>query len=139
MDPDTLQQAIQHAELGALGVGFLAGFVFTFNPVALASIPVSMAYVTRARSAQQSALYGAAFTAAMIIAQGLLGFVAGLGGSWAASLVGRQWGLVLGPALIALGLMWPGWIRLPLPSFGTLVGDMKGRTGWPLPYTPSPL
>src|SRR5439155_4629035 len=42
------------------------------------------------------------FTAAMILAQVLLGFIAGLGGSWAASLVGRQWGLLLGPVLIVL-------------------------------------
>ena len=31
-------------------------------------------------------------------------------------LIGREWGLVLGPLLIALGLMWPGWIKLPLPA-----------------------
>jgi len=24
---------------------------------------------------------------------------------------------VLGPVLIVLGLMWPGWVRLPTPSF----------------------
>ena len=117
MDTETLQQAAQHAGLLALAAGFLAGLAFSFNPVALASIPVSLAYVTKAGSARQSALFGATFTAAMVIAQTLLGFIAGLGGAWAASLVGRQWGLVLGPVLIVLGLMWPGWIRLPLPSF----------------------
>jgi cytochrome c-type biogenesis protein len=117
MDTDTLQQAAEHAGLLALMAGFLAGLVFSFNPVALASIPVSLAYVTKARGTKQSALFGASFTAAMVIVQTLLGFVAGLGGAWAASLVGRQWGLVLGPMLIVLGLMWPGWIRLPLPSF----------------------
>jgi cytochrome c-type biogenesis protein len=73
--------------------------------------------VTKARTAKQSALFGASFTAAMVIAQTLLGFIAGFGGAWAASLVGRQWGLVLGPVLIVLGLMWPGWVRLPMPSF----------------------
>jgi cytochrome c-type biogenesis protein len=117
MDTDTLNQAVEHAGLLALAAGFLAGLVFSFNPVALASIPVSLAYVTKSRSAKQSALFGATFTAAMVIVQTLLGFVAGLGGAWAASLVGRQWGLVLGPILIVLGLMWPGWVRLPLPSF----------------------
>lgn len=117
MGMDALKQAVQHAGIFALGIGFLAGLVFSFNPVALASIPVSLAYVTKARSAQQSALFGLAFTAAMILTQVLLGFVAGLGGSWAASLVGRQWGLLLGPILILMGLMWPGWIRLRLPWF----------------------
>ena len=116
MDTDTLHQAVEHAGVLALAAGFLAGLVFSFNPVALASIPVSLAYVTKARSAKQSALFGATFTAAMVIVQTSLGFIAGLGGAWAASLVGRQWGLVLGPILIVLGLMWPGWIRLPIPS-----------------------
>jgi cytochrome c-type biogenesis protein len=116
MDPDGLQHAVEHAGLVALGVAFVAGLVFSFNPVALASIPVSLAYVTKARSAQQSAAFGVAFTAAMILAQVFLGFLAGLGGSWVASLVGRQWGLLLGPVLIILGLMWPGWVRLPMPS-----------------------
>jgi cytochrome c-type biogenesis protein len=117
MDTETLQQAAEHAGLLALAAAFLAGLVFSFNPVALASIPVSLAYVTKARSAKQSALFGASFTAAMVIAQTLLGFIAGFGGAWAASLVGRQWGLLLGPVLIVLGFMWPGWVRLPLPSF----------------------
>src|SRR5262249_62207569 len=89
-------------------VGFRAGLVSSFNPVALASNPVSLAYVTKTRSTQQSFLFGAAFTAGMIVIQVMLGFAAGFGGSWAAMLVGRQWGLVLGPVLIILGLMWPG-------------------------------
>lgn len=121
IDTDTLRRAVEHAGILALGVGFLAGLVFSFNPVALASIPVSLAYVTKARSAQESAVFAASFTAAMILAQVLLGFFAGLGGSWAASLVGRQWGLLLGPVLIVLGLMWAGWVRLPMPSLAMRV------------------
>jgi cytochrome c-type biogenesis protein len=116
MDADALRQAAEHAGLATLAAGFLAGLVFSFNPVALASVPVSLAYVTKARSTRQSILFGASFTAGMIVIQVMLGFAAGLGGSWVAMLVGRQWGLVLGPVLIVLGLMWPGWIRLPLPS-----------------------
>lgn len=116
MDADTLRQAVQHTGLLTLGIGFLAGLVFSFNPVAMASIPVSLAYVTKARTAQESILFGVTFTTGMIVVQTSLGFVAGLGGSWAASLVGRQWGLVVGPVLIVLGLMWAGWVRLPLPS-----------------------
>ncbi|WGR91986.1 cytochrome c biogenesis protein CcdA [Bradyrhizobium sp. ISRA443] len=128
MDMDTLSQAVEHASLLALGVAFIAGLVFSFNPVALASIPVSLAYVTRARSAQQSALFAVAFTAAMILAQVALGFVAGLGGSWAVHLIGRQWGLLLGPVLIVLGLMWPGWVRLRLPSFAPRA--KRPKTAW---------
>ena len=45
-----------------------------------------------------------------------LGIAAGLGGRWIEGLLGRYWGLVLGPWLIAMGLLWPGWIKLPLPA-----------------------
>ena len=128
MDTDTLRQAAEHAGLLALGVGFLAGFVFSFNPVALASIPVSLAYVTKAGDARQSILFGVAFIAAMIIVQVLLGFIAGLGGSWVADLLGREWGLLLGPVLIVLGLLWTGRIRLPLPSLRLRV--TRANTVW---------
>jgi cytochrome c-type biogenesis protein len=57
----------------------------------------------------------------MILIQTLLGFIAGLGGNWVSDVLGRQWGLLLGPLLIVLGLMWPGWVRLPLPAFALRV------------------
>src|SRR5712691_44864 len=116
MDVDAVRQAAEHASLLALGIAFLAGFVFSFNPVALASIPVALAYVTKARTTRQSVLFGTAFTLGMILIQVLLGFVAGLGGNWVATVAGRQSGLLLGPVLIVLGFIWAGWIRLPLPS-----------------------
>ena len=128
MDTDALRQAAEHAGLLALGVGFLAGFVFSFNPVALASIPVSLAYVTKAGDVRQSILFGVAFIAGMIIVQVVLGFIAGLGGSWVADLLGREWGLLLGPVLIVLGLLWTGWIRLPLPSLRLRV--TRANTVW---------
>ena len=40
MDIESLQQAVQHAGIAALVVSFLTGFLFSFNPVALAAIPV---------------------------------------------------------------------------------------------------
>jgi cytochrome c-type biogenesis protein len=116
MNIETVRQAAEHANLIALGVAFLAGLVFSFNPVALASIPVALAYVTKARTTQQSVLFGIAFTLGMILIQVLLGFLAGLTGNWIASLAGRQWGLLLGPVLIVLGFVWAGWVRIPLPS-----------------------
>jgi len=115
VDPDALRQAVEHAGFAAAGIGFLAGLAFSFNPVAMAAIPVSLAYVTRAREKQQAILFGSMFILGMILTHGLLGLAAGLGGRWAESLVGRGWGLALGPILILLGLVWPGWIRLPLP------------------------
>lgn len=38
MDVELLRQSVEHAGLAAAGVAFLAGLVFSFNPVALASI-----------------------------------------------------------------------------------------------------
>ncbi len=93
MDVDAVRQAAEHASLLALGVAFLAGLVFSFNPVALASIPVALAYVTKARTTRQSILFGTAFTLGMVLVQVLLGFVAGLSGSWVEQFAGRQWGL----------------------------------------------
>ncbi len=118
MEPEALRQAIENAGFAAAGVGFLAGLVFSFNPVALASIPVSLAYVTRARHRNEALLYGAMFVLGMILIHVVLGLIAGLGGRWVASLLGRAWGLMLGPLLIVLGLMWAGWVRTPLPSIG---------------------
>ncbi|OJV55206.1 MAG: cytochrome C biogenesis protein [Burkholderiales bacterium 68-10] len=116
MDIEALRMTLQQPSLASLGLGFLVGFVFTFNPVALASIPVSLAYVTKAREARTATLYGGMFIVGMVAVQVLLGVAAALGGQWAAQLLGRQWGLVLGPLLILLGLAWPGWIRLHLPA-----------------------
>ena len=115
MDLTALQTTLEQASLASLGVGFTTGFLFSFNPVALAAIPVSLAYVTKAHETKRAVLFGAMFIAGMVVTHGLLGFAAGLGGHWVQKLMGREWGLVLGPLLILLGLMWPGWIKLPLP------------------------
>ena len=62
MDAESLRLAVEQAGLAAAGLGFLAGLLFSFNPVALASIPVSLAYVTRGRDRSQALLFGAMFT-----------------------------------------------------------------------------
>jgi cytochrome c-type biogenesis protein len=118
MDVEALRQAVEHAGLAAAGIGFLAGFLFSFNPVALASIPVSLAYVTRGRDKNQALLFGTMFILGMILTHVVLGLIAGLGGKWVAEVAGRGWGLFLGPLLIVLGLLWAGWLPIPLPSFG---------------------
>ena len=117
MDLNTLQVTLEQASLASIAVGFTAGFVFSFNPVALAAIPVSLAYVTKAGETKTAAFLGAMFIAGMIIMHVILGFIAGLGGERVRRLMGREWGLLLGPLLILLGLMWPGWIKLTLPAF----------------------
>src|SRR5215472_3042398 len=118
MEAETLRSAIEHAGLAAAGVGFVAGLAFGFNPVALASIPVSLAYVTKGRDKAEALFFGSMFILGMVLTHVVLGIIAGLGGKWAAEITGRAWGLLLGPLLIVLGLMWAGWLRIPLPSFG---------------------
>ncbi len=115
MDYTALQTLLEQAGPASIGVGFVAGFLFSFNPVALAAIPVSLAYVTKAHEPRRALHLGAMFIAGMILTHGVLGAAAGLGGLGVQAVMGREWGLVLGPFLILLGLLWPGWIRLPLP------------------------
>ena len=116
MDPETLRASVEHAGLAAVAIGFVAGLGFSFNPVALAAIPVSLAYVTKARSTRTAIVFGAMFIAGMLVTHVLLGLAAAFGGESVQRLIGREWGLVLGPLLIALGFVWAGWIRLPIPA-----------------------
>ena len=118
MEVEALRQTVEHAGYAATGVAFVAVLVFSINPVALASIPVSVAYVTRGRDKSQALLFGAMFILGMILTHVALGLIAGLGGEWVAELTGRGWGFFIGPLLILLGLIWAGWLRIPLPSFG---------------------
>jgi cytochrome c-type biogenesis protein len=118
MDAEALRVAVEHAGFAAAGIGFVSGLAFSFNPVALASIPVSLAYVTKGRDKGQALVFGSMFILGLVLTHVVLGLIAGLGGKWAAGLAGRGWGLFLGPLLIVLGFMWAGWLRIPLPSFG---------------------
>ena len=129
MDPSALGQAVQHAGFAAVGVGFLTGLFFSLNPVAVAAIPVSLAYVTKARDRSESITFGSMFILGMLAMHVLLGLLAGLSGLWVARLLGRQWGRVLGPFLILLGLIWPGWLRLPLPTVSVRARRVTGVWG----------
>jgi len=116
------KETLTQASWAGIGLAFLAGFVFSFNPVSFASVPVMLAYVTKAHEEKRAVLMGGAFVIGMIVTHVVLGVAAALGGDWAQSIMGRQWGLFLGPVLILMGLMWPGWLKIRLPWFG-----MKGR------------
>jgi cytochrome c-type biogenesis protein len=117
MDADSLSQVLAHGQWVAVGIAFLAGLAFSFNPVALAVLPVSLAYVTRAREPRQAVRYATMFVLGMILTHVVLGAAAGVGGEGAAKLIGRYWGLILGPVLIFLGVVWAGWIPLRLPAW----------------------
>lgn len=106
---------MQAGGIAGLAAALLAGLAFSFSPVAFASIPAVVAYVTRARAAKDAMLMGGAFVAGMVLTHVALGIVAAWGGAWVESLLGRRWGLALGFALILLGLMWTGWLRVPMP------------------------
>lgn len=138
MDAEALGLAIQNAGFAAAGIGFLTGLFFSLNPVAVAAIPVSLAYVTKARNRGESVTFGSMFILGLIATHVLLGLIAGFGGMWVAKLLGRQWGLVLGPFLILLGLAWPGWIRIPLPAMsfrGKRVSGMVGAFALGIPFS----
>ena len=129
MDTEPWLQLVQQGGMAAPLAAFLAGLVFSFNPVAMAAVPVALAYVTKAREPRQAALFGAMFVAGMLVTHAVLGFLAGLGGSWVHGLLGRFWGLALGPILILLGLVWTGWVRLPLPAFALRARRPHGMWG----------
>lgn len=74
-------------------------------------------------------LYGGLFVIGMLLTHVALGLAASLGGSWVQQLLGRAWGLVLGPLLIILGLIWPGWLHLPLPAWRLRAKPVTGAWG----------
>jgi cytochrome c-type biogenesis protein len=129
MDIETVRSTLEQASFASLAVGIAIGFFFSFNPVALAAIPVSLAYVTKAHAPKRALAFGAMFVAGMIFTHALLGLVAGLGGAWIQRLFGREWGLVLGPLLIVMGLAWPGWISLPIPQIPLRARRVAGTWG----------
>lgn len=126
---DTLRGALQQASWAGIGLGFLAGFVFSFNPVSFASIPVVLAYVTKAHEERRAVALGGAFVGGLIVTHVVLGVAAALGGEWVKGIMGREWGVVLGPVLIALGLMWPGWLKVRLPSVSMRAKKVSGLGG----------
>ena len=83
MDADSLRQAVLQAGPSALGISFLTGFLFSFNPVALASIPVALAYVTKVRTPHQSRVFAGMFIAGLVLTPVVLGGAAALRG-WVA-------------------------------------------------------
>ena len=138
MDIESLRLALSEPSLWGLVLGFTTGFVFSFNPVAIAAIPVTLAYVTKAHAPRRAAQLGGAFIAGMLVTHVVLGVAAALGGVWMKDIMGRWWGLLLGPLLIALGLIWPGWLKLRLPWFsmrGTKVAGVWGAFLLGIPFS----
>jgi len=122
LNMEQIRLTLQRPSVTGIVVGFIAGLVFSFNPISFTSIPVMLAYVTKAHEKRRALLMGLAFVSGMIVIHILLGVTAAAGGEWVEKITGRFWGAILGPILIFLGLIWPGWIKIRLPWF-----RIKGR------------
>jgi len=117
IDLKELKDQLQHPTIYAIIIGFITGFVFSFNPVSFASIPMMLAYVVKGKEKNRALILGGSFILGMLLTHLFLGAVAAFGGEWVKGLMGRHWGLVLGPVLIILGLLWSGLITVRLPWF----------------------
>lgn len=131
LDPGLLQRIVEHAEavstamrhslahagfFTALGISFMAGLAFNFNPVSFALMPTSLVLVTKARKTRQILILGGMLIIGFLLVHGLMGAIAGFGGLEVKRVIGRFWGVVLGPFLILLGMAWTGWVRIPFLS-----------------------
>jgi len=125
----TLNATLQTQSWAGVGVAFLAGLIFSFNPVSFASVPVMLAYVTKAQQEKRALLMGGSFVTGMLVTHVVLGVAAALGGEWVKSIMGREWGLLLGPLLIVMGLMWAGVLNIRLPWFGVRGRKVTGIWG----------
>lgn len=125
----TLKATLQTQSWAGIGIAFLAGLVFSFNPVSFASVPVILAYVTKAHEEKRAVVMGGAFVFGMLVTHVVLGVAAALGGEWVKSIMGRHWGLLLGPLLIIMGLMWSGILNIRLPWFGVRAKKVTGIWG----------
>ncbi len=120
--------SMQAGGTAGLIAALIAGFLFSFNPVSFATIPMILAYVTKARTVREALLFGGSFALGMILTHSILGIAAALGGQWTEDIMGPWWGLLVGPLLIIMGLVWPGWIKLPLP-WVSLKGERVATAG----------
>lgn len=125
----TLKATLQTQSWAGIGIAFFAGLVFSFNPVSFASVPVILAYVTKAHEEKRAIIMGGAFVLGMLVTHVVLGVAAALGGEWVKNIMGRHWGLLLGPLLIIMGLMWSGLLNIRLPWFGVRAKKVTGIWG----------
>jgi len=126
---DLLEQTLQAASWSGIFIAFVAGFVFSFNPVSFASVPVMLAYVSKSHNKRKGLILAGAFIAGLITTHVVLGIVAAFGGEWVQKVMGREWDWVLGPILIIMGLMWTGLLKIRFPWFGMKAHKVSSMWG----------
>jgi cytochrome c-type biogenesis protein len=115
VDLTFFKEKLEHPTLYALFLGFITGFIFSFNPVSFSSIPMMLAYVVKGKEKNRALILGGSFIAGMLVTHIVLGLVTALGGEWIKGIMGRHWGLVIAPILIFLGIVWSGLIKVKIP------------------------
>jgi cytochrome c-type biogenesis protein len=88
-----------------------------------------LAYVTRAHEKRQALSLAAVFIVGLVLTHIVLGVAAASGGDWVKHVMGREWGLLLGPLLILLGMIWAGWLKLRLPWIALRGRRVTGHWG----------
>ena len=117
-----MNELIQQANLLGLGAAFVTGFLFSITPAAFVTVPVILAYVTKARELREAIILGSAFVFSIFLTHIVLGIAVAFGGGSLENYLGNQWNLLLGPLLIFLGLVWAGWLKISFPWF-----SVKGK------------
>ena len=133
-----MNELMGQAGLMGLLAALVTGFLFSFNPATFATVPVVLAYVTRARALKEAVLLGGAFIGGMTATHLLLGVGAALGGEWVSSLLDQRWNVLLGVVLIVLGAIWAGWLKISMPWFslrGSRVATVWGAFLLGIPFT----
>ena len=133
-----MNDLMQQANLIGLGAALVTGFLFSFNPASFATMPVVLAYVTKARALKEAVMLGGSFVTGMITTHVVLGVGAAIGGGWISDFLDRRWNVLLGVVLIVLGLVWAGWLKIPMPWFsvkGQRVATVWGAFLLGIPFT----
>ena len=129
---------MQQASLLGLSAALVTGFLFSFNPASFATVPVVLAYVTKARALKEAVMLCGGFIAGMVTTHVVLGIGAALGGDWISGIMDQRWNVLLGAVLIVLGAVWAGWLKIPMPWFsvrGQRVATVWGAFLLGIPFT----
>lgn len=150
-DPATLDVALQHQPIVALGVLFLAGVATSLTPCIYPMIPITAALLggsaARERSRRRTALLTACYVIGLALVYATLGLIAGLTGTLFGTISSNRWAyltfgnLLLLAALAMLDvipvqaprrvLQWAGKLGGGSPGAALLLGATSGLVAAP--------